>query len=816
MLQHSPRCWVSPSRSNRKTFESLWDRTSDVCKGQLGSGLPSTAAEIPSTNIGISVPEFSQRKYEMDARLTPEQRRKIDGILSAAAASGRDYLCEHEVYQILQILGLQVPTYMFVHKPEDLTGGMLCEFGSDHLILKIVSGDIPHKTRVGGVKKIVRDRERIRAEMIRMQTNILSLERYREKKPRIEGFLLTSFIEYSKDLGNEILIGIKENRAFGPEISFSKGGTDAEHFAKHFSAPNVRLLPLDLPGCSELLETTDIILKYREEDKLHYAEKIADAIFCLSSLFTHYSSLNPDPLEFIFSEFEINPFVIDFEENLIAIDGLAHFLPAERRLDLQSGPNTEGLAEIFWPHGIAVIGVSATDDAKTGNNIATLLHNLGREDLYLVNVKGGTATIAGQEYALFKSLADIPEPVDLVVVTVPAKLAPAVVAEAKAKSAKAVVLIPGGFSEVEGDLSLENKILDIVAGTGIRLIGPNCLGIFRAPTQAHPGLNTLFIPEEKLEYRPKTESHVALLTQSGALGVTELDKLKSAIYPRVVVSYGNQLDVDPGDLAAYFQNDPDIDVLAFYIEGFKTCGGRKFFDAVRTSTKPVIVYKAGRTDAGSRAAASHTASMTGDYKVALAAMKQAGAIVADHILDHLDLIKIFALMGNKMVDGNRVAGVVNAGFESTYAADSIGKLELAQFSSATEEKLRSVLPSFVSINPFLDLTPMADDALFERCIELLLADPGVDSLFISIVPHTVMLHTKHEEMEKDQENIAYRIIRQGRKSKKPMVVSINAGTMYNVFTETVEEGNVPTYTTAERAMSALNRLVDFKLRGNIK
>jgi acyl-CoA synthetase (NDP forming) len=205
--------------------------------------------------------------------------------------------------------------------------------------------------------------------------------------------------------------------------------------------------------------------------------------------------------------------------------------------------------------------------------------------------------------------------------------------------------------------------------------------------------------------------------------------------------------------------------------------------------------------------------MTGDYKVALAAMEQAGAIVADHILDHLDLIKIFALMGDKSIGGKRVAGVVNAGFESTYAADSIGNLELAKFSSATEAKLRSVLPPFVSINPFLDLTPMADDALFEQCIELLLADPGVDSLFISVVPHTVMLATKHDEMEKDQENIAYRIIRQGRKSKKPMVVSINAGTMYSVFAETVEEGNVPTYTTAERAMSALNRLVDYKLRG---
>ncbi len=747
----------------------------------------------------------------MPEKLTAEQIEVVDGLLANAAAAGRGNLLEPEVYQILQALGLQVPTYVFVSDPDELVGGMLCEFGSEHLILKIVSGDIPHKTRVGGVRKVVRDRERIRADMRRMRERILAHPSFAERPPRIDGFLLTSFVEYSKDLGNEVLIGLKENRAFGPEVSFSKGGTDAEHFARHFSSPNVRLLPLDRDECRELLGTTGIILKYQEEGNLALADQIADALYRFNLLFSHYSSLNPEPLEFIFSEFEINPFVFDFEGNLMAIDGLANFLPATRRLDLLTSPDASGLEHVFWPEGIAVIGVSATDASKTGNNIATLLHNLGRQDLFLVNPKGGKARIAGQEYPLHEHLTDIDASVDLVVVTVPAKFAAAVVTEAKEKGAKGIVLIPGGFSEVHGDSSLEDELTELLVGTGIRVIGPNCLGIFRAPTDRQAGFNTLFVPEEKLEYLPKQESNVALLTQSGALGVTELDKLKSAIYPRVVVSYGNQLDVDPGDLAVYFQNDPDIDVLAFYIEGFKPCGGRKFFDAVKQSTKPVIVYKAGRTDAGSRAAASHTASMTGDYKVALAAMEQAGAIVADNILDHKDLIKIFALMGEKAVGGRRIAGVVNAGFESTYAADNIGSLVLADFAPATADQLRQALPPFVGVNPFLDLTPMADDALFDRCIELLLKDPGVDSLFISIVPHTIMLRTKQEEMEQDEENIANRIIRQSRRADKPVVVSVNAGTMYNPLVEELEEGGIPTFTTAERAVTALNRLVDYRL-----
>ncbi len=747
----------------------------------------------------------------MSERLSPGQVRKIDAILAAAARQGRQRLLEHEVYEILLALGLQVPTYMFVPDPDELTAGILCEFGTERLILKVVSSEIAHKTRVGGVRRVVRDRERIRAAMRQMKREICAHPQFAGREPKVEGFLLSSFVEYSKDLGNEVLVGAKENFAFGPALSFSKGGTDAEHFARYFSSPNIRLLPLDRAGCRAMLGETAIARKYREEGNEDFLELIADAVAGIGALFEHYSSLNPQPGEFIFSEFEINPFVIDEERNLVAIDGLAQFLPSSRRLDLLAGPRPQQLDALFWPEGVAVVGVSTSDPTKIGNNIATLLHNLGREDLFLVNARGGRVEIGGRCYELYRSVREIPERVDLVVVCVPAPLAPGVAEEARDKGARGLVLIPGGFGEVEGGASLEQQILEIVRDTPMRVVGPNCLGIFRAPVGDRPGINTLFVPEEKLEYRPRTESNVALLTQSGALGISELDKLKSAIYPRVVVSYGNQLDVDPADLVAYLADDPAVDVIGVYIEGFKPCGGRKFFDAVRACRKPVIVYKAGRTDAGSRAAASHTASMTGDYKVALAAMKQAGAIVADHILDHTDLRKTCSLLADKRIGGRRVAGVVNAGFESTYAADSIGDLVLAEFSADTAAALREALPPFVSVNPFLDLTPMADDATFERCIELALADPGVDELFISVVPHTVALHTMPEEVARDRENLAERIVRQARRSHKPVVVSVNAGTMYNAFIEALEQGGVPTYTTAERAMKALNRLVDYRL-----
>jgi len=224
----------------------------------------------------------------------------------------------------------------------------------------------------------------------------------------------------------------------------------------------------------------------------------------------------------------------------------------------------------------------------------------------------------------------------------------------------------------------------------------------------------------------------------------------------------------------------------------------------------VIVYKAGRTDAGSRAAASHTASMTGDYEVARAAFEQAGILNAETLMDHIDLVKTFSLLVKKNVRGNSVAGVVNAGFESTYAADNIRRLVLASFTPRTVEALRGILPPFVAVQSFLDLTPMGDDDLYEQCLRLLLRDDHVDNLLVSMLPHTVMLHTTHDEIEKNRENVATRILRQSQTTDKPVVVCINASSAYDTLVNILEDGGIPTFASVERAMFCLDKLVGYR------
>jgi len=733
----------------------------------------------------------------------------IDSVLETAAAEGRNTLYEHEVYRILESLGIAVPRYAYIEELAEVTDELLSGFPRGRIVVKAVSTEILHKSRVGAVRTVERDPDEVKSACLAIASEVPDHPSF-AKKPAIAGFLLSEFVGHSHELGQELLIGYRETEAFGPVLSLGKGGTDTEEFARHHTPPTTRMAPLSLEECGALIRECKVTSKYGGDARKGEFAELSEAIHKFSGIAFEYSSSSPRKPPFTISEFEVNPFVFDTAGRLVALDGLATFTRNAPVALAKTGPDTTNLDAFFKPEGVAVVGVSATDPSKLGNIIALLLHDLGRDDLYLVNPKGGEVTLREKTYPLYRTLTEVPEKVDLVVVNVPAAATPGVMEDAGKKKTRAAILIPGGFSELHGERTLEDRILESVKGTGMRLIGPNCMGVFYSADGEQKGINTWFIPKFKLEIVPQEKSNIAFLTQSGALGVTILDKLKYAMYPRVLVSYGNQIDVDGTDLLAYFDGDPSVEAISFYIEGFSRGAGRRFCEAAAKATKPVVVYKAGRTEAGSKAAASHTASMTGDYALSLAAFEQAGIIVAETLEELTDYIKTFALLSDKKVSGRRVAGIANAGFEGTSAADNLGGLVPASFSEDTSRRLREILPPMVGVNPFLDLTPMGNDELYEKCVETVLQDPGVDSLFVSIVPHTPMLHSRGREIEADQENVAARIIRQVKRCEKPVVLSVNAGT-YRKLVETLEKGGVAVYPSAERAMKCLNVLVESKL-----
>ena len=732
---------------------------------------------------------------------------KVSSVFEKAWEEGRKQLFEHEVYEILGFLGIPVPVYAFTESAENIDKKFLDIFGSHKVVLKIVSSSVIHKKKLGGVKIIYKDPDFVRYSASAMTEN------FTKQGYPVRGILATEFIDYSEEIGNETLIGFRETLSFGPVLTFTKGGADAEHFASRYCPPTLVLPPVNMKWAKDLLSSTEIYKKYTSEKKETYIELINKTQVRFSDLAMAFSSFFSGRQKYVIRDFEINPFVFDRHDKFYAIDGYASFYHKEESTLFydKTWPEPETMEKFFYPDVIAVLGVSSTDNSKSGNIIVKNLFREGRGNIFCVNPKGGSISIEDKDFRIYKSIGDIPCPVDFAIITVPAKAVLDSVRACAEKKVKAVLLIPGGFSETTDSRELENEILEVAKNNNFRIMGPNCLGIYHSEGK----INTFFIPENKFSIKKSERQNVAILSQSGALGIVEIFNLRSALSPRAIVSYGNALDSGPCDLVSYFARDNEIKVIGLYMEGFREGEGRRFFDIVSGIRKPVVVYKAGRTEAGQKATQSHTASMSGEYAVAKAAMKQAGIIVAETMADHTGYIKTFSLFSGFSVHGKRIAVVSNAGYEKANAADNIGDLEIADLDTQTLESLGKIIPEFVNAEPLLDLTPMADDKTYVESIRILLECGKVDAILVSIIPYAGPLHTTNTEIEEYRNNIASELVKLVKKYKKPVIASTGiesgAGSEYSRLSEILDAGGIPVFSSAEKAMKYLNAFIKYKL-----
>jgi acyl-CoA synthetase (NDP forming) len=742
--------------------------------------------------------------------LSSTAKAKIDGILECAGRERRKSLFEHEVYGVLSALDLSVPKFLFVRDPAEVTELELRGFGHS-LIVKIVSPDIPHKQKLGGVKKVsAADPLYVQFVLSRMKEEVLS-HFASEEAPRITGFLLVEYIPHTQAIGYEVLIGFREDPAFGPVLTVSKGGDDAEFFAAHYDPANLFLPPMEYPEALAFTRSLHIRYKFEQIGHTEYLALMARAMAGFSHLALGYSPMASNP-RFAFTAFEVNPFAVSSDGRFVAIDGLAEFVSGMDLRDWNTRVNVSNLDAFFRPTGIAVIGVSSDlSKYNLARDIAELLHELRHGDLFLVNPRGGSLRFGDTEYKLHKDVRELPGLVELSVYAAPAQAAPEFLRTLSGSSVRAVVLIPG----VPASTPYAEYARELLGAlpSGIRIMGPNCMGVYHAAASKTPGLNTLFINEKRLEVRSSNTANAVLLTQSGALAVTVIDKLRNCRPLRSVVSFGNKFDVRVGDLLAYFERDPAVDMMAVYLEGLDPGEGRAFFDRARESTKPIVAYKGGRTEAGARSAASHTASLSGNYSVFRAACQQAGVILSGTIEEYYNLIKTFSLLASRPPRGNRVAGVVNAGFESTIGADELQGLTQARLGEKTVEKLAQInRHGLVDVSsPFLDITPMADDAMYAEFAEAVIEDDAVDCVFVAIVPHAVSLKTVPETC-RDPDGLAYRLVQIASRHAKPMVVSVNAGRHYQDFVAALEEGGLPVYSDIRSAITSLDTFVSYNLR----
>lgn len=744
--------------------------------------------------------------------MSPERKivEKINRIITQAYKEGRDVLFEYEVYEILKTIGLDTPEYAFIKRPSQINEKVLQKFNRS-VVVKIVSPQIAHKQKVGGVKII----HEIQVQNVQnvMENMILDIMSYYKEgeKPQIEGFLLVEFIPFTQALGFETLIGFKVDPTFGPVLTLSKGGDDAEFFAKYYNPANLIIPPLSFDKSLELLNTLNIKHKFDSIGHSEYLKLMAKTSSILSYLAFNYSNISESQPEYIITEMDINPFVITNDHRFVAVDGFAKFAPNDGRTCPARAIHKENLELFFHPKGIAVIGVSADmNKHNMAREIAHLLHDSGRDDLYFVNTKGGKIAFGETDYKLYKSFNEINENADLIVYAAPARYSVDFFRELPQNKPKAVILISGIPSDI---IYQDFKAgLDAVVPSGTRIIGPNCIGVFHAPDAENKGLNTFFIDEKRLEVRCSDRSNTALLTQSGALAITVIDKMKMSRLFRAVVSFGNKYDVNVTDLIAYFNQDTGIDLISIYLEGLDAGEGRSFFELAGTVTKPVIIYKSGKTAAGARAAASHTASMSGSYEVFKAVCMQTRVILAEKIEDYEDYMKVFSRLAHKIPSGNRVAGILNAGFESSVGADELNNLKQAVLTQETIKYLKKLdrIGLVDTSSSFLDITPSADDDIFAGFVEAVLQDENTDCVFVAIVPHTHTLKTDPASCH-DSDSLAKRLIDMYEKYNKPIVVSVNAGSYYQEFVTTIEEGGLPVYGDVSSAIKSLDRFIAYHL-----
>lgn len=444
------------------------------------------------------------------------------------------------------------------------------------------------------------------------------------------------------------------------------------------------------------------------------------------------------------------------------------------------------LEPFFHPAGIAVLGASH-DPVKLGFGVARNLTASGyRGAIHLVNPRGGE--LMGRP--VYADLASVPDPVDLAVVVVPAASVATALRACGARGIHAAIIASGGFREVgpEG-AALEAEVAMIAAECGIRIIGPNCIGLL----DTHLPLDTTFLAPP-----PPTAGDVAFVSHSGAICAAVIDWASGQGFGLSrLVSLGNQTDVCETDVLRPVAADDHTRVLTLYLEGLRD--GRRFIAEASAVTreKPVVALKVGRFAAGQRAVASHTGALAGQEAAFNAAFRRAGVIRAETNEEMFDWAR--ALAWCPLPTQSSIAVLTNAGGPGVVAADAIEALglPLATFSAETTARMRAVLPSAASVHNPVDMLASAGPAEYSACLTALLADDGVGSVMVIMPPPPT--HSA--------EDVCAALVPVIRASKKPVVVALMGENLIRRASELLRAERVPDYRFPERAASALATLV---------
>lgn len=437
----------------------------------------------------------------------------------------------------------------------------------------------------------------------------------------------------------------------------------------------------------------------------------------------------------------------------------------------------------FDPGSLALIGASSYETKLGGIILKNLLQFRGK--VYPVNPK--YKEIMGLK--AYPSATDVPGPCDLVIIMRPAPEVPAVLRELQGKTGCAVIM-SSGFAEI-GQTELQEEVKKISSGSGIRILGPNCMGIYN-PSQR---LDTFFLPKERLK-RPG-RGNVGIISQSGAMLSCLLGAARSSrTGVSKVVGYGNAMDVDETELYEYFTEDEDTEVVISYIES--VADGRRFLEkaGILSEKKALLILKSGKGKSGQAAAFSHTGRLAGRYEVFHSLLRRFNIRETMDFDGLMDAAK--ALSYQRPGRGNRVCIITNGGGSGVLAADECMRqgLEVTALPGHAKEKLGRVFPLFYGINNPVDLTAQVRDEDYAIALEELRDD--YDGFLIIALPNVMGI----------TEGLAEKLRAVRQDLSKPLVCHIAEGSIAGRLTRLIERTRVPVYSSPERAVRALKALLE--------
>jgi acetyl coenzyme A synthetase (ADP forming)-like protein len=671
----------------------------------------------------------------------------------------RRMLSEAEGFRLLKNYGIPVPEFFVARTRHEVAEGA-GRVGYP-LVMKVISPQVIHKSDAGGV--ITGIQSTADAENA-FDTIVKNLEAF-DPSAVISGII----IEQQKKKGLEILIGGRIDPTFGKVITVGMGGTLVE-LIKDVSIRVLPVSPEDISAMLYELQAYPLIKGFRNEPARDKEGLIA-LIDVVARFFIERAEM---------VEFDLNP-VFLYEQGACVVD--ARFYVTDEAAPPVFVQKQALPAGILNVKSIAVIGASP-DSNKVGYAILrNLLAFPGK--LYPVNPKH--TLILGR--TVYPTLTSIPDPVDITVIVVPARFVPDIVEEAGKKGTPLVIIISSGFRESgEAGSHLEDQVLTIARQYGIRIVGPNCLGVMLP----HQGINTTFDP-----ISPKS-GRIAFISQSGAIISTVVDwSLPEEIGFSAVISIGNQADLSFEDFLLYAGDEPHTRAIILYIEEVRW--GKRFMEIARevTRKKPVVAIKSGSSRIGQMTAASHTGSLTGSYEVYLAAFWQSGIIPVRSIREAFQTAELLSSEGYPK--GIRAIVINNAGGFAVLSSDYAEQfgIEMVEFPPAIIRELDAFLPPDWNRRNPIDMVGDASADRFAKTFDVMIKNQDVwDIAFVIAVPSAIS----------DPIRVSNELVRFSKNTHKMIVGCMIGGDSMKTPLRILRDSGIPNFPDLEDAFRAVGNI----------